>query len=275
MSYRGLSMDPDGSSPRPAENTSTPRPTTASTSVHPRACGEHVACACGSLLSGGSSPRLRGTLRHRVRTLAHDRGSSPRLRGTPKYGVKLRPFTSVHPRACGEHHGDRPRPPAVVGSSPRLRGTLRQIGARFVRERFIPAPAGNTDGEQPTHIRVYGSSPRLRGTRPQNRLGPCAHRFIPAPAGNTRRTTARPRSGPVHPRACGEHSQWVLPDPLPDGSSPRLRGTLPMGPAGPAARRFIPAPAGNTCFRGSTPAPSSVHPRACGEHACMPAMSRA
>ena len=50
-------------------------------------------------------------------------------------------------------------------------------------------------------------------------------RFIPAPAGN----------GKGH-RIC-HHFQ--------DGSSPRLRGTGPLGVGAPGFTRFIPAPAGN------------------------------
>ena len=54
-----------------------------------------------------------------------------------------------------------------------------------------------------------------------------------------------------------------------DGSSPRGRGT----PAEPLAarldRRFIPARAGNTAACPASPSPSTVHPRAGGEHAMV------
>ena len=52
---------------------------------------------------------------------------------------------------------------------------------------------------------------------------------------------------------------------LTHGSSPRLRGTVPLGLGDGGVHRFIPAPAGNS----SKPSPSAplaaVHPRACGE----------
>ena len=50
------------------------------------------------------------------------------------------------------------------------------------------------------------------------------------------------------------------------GSSPRLRGTPRVVRAVGGQRRFIPAPAGNTCVHRSRPHAAPVHPRACGEH---------
>ena len=90
----------------------------------------------------------------------------------------------------------------------------------------------------------------------------------------------------VHPRACGERTRTAQSDNRDNGSSPRLRGTLPClrhdrhmirfipAPAGNANsrrvyqhadKRFIPAPAGNAVVGGRTTQYRSVHPRACGE----------
>ena len=193
---------------------------------------------------------------------------------------------SVHPRACGEHRGERARSICSTGSSPRLRGTHPALPRATASVRFIPAPAGNTNSAMmppislPVHPRacgehsdsrpagtvIVGSSPRLRGTLlslPQTHL---TVRFIPAPAGNTRRATFSRWFPSVHPRACGEHliryyeRAWEI------GSSPRLRGTRTQSAGTPGQGRFIPAPAGNT-FRSPLPLSCfSVHPRACGEH---------
>ncbi len=111
-----------------------------------------------------------------------------------------------------------------------------------------------------------GSSPRLRGTLP-HRIGAACHpRFIPAPAGNTVTAWDAARDAAVHPRACGEHPTAGYSSALAGGSSPRLRGTLPISIRSAFPNRFIPAPAGNTGRLNPTPAPSTVHPRACGEH---------
>ena len=173
----------------------------------------------------------------------------------------------------------------AAGSSPRLRGTR---GSRYPGRhvgRFIPAPAGNAIrpssrrcprtvhpracGERIATRRFTptsaGSSPRLRGTRghpaPRHQHG----RFIPAPAGNAIAWRSRPRSSPVHPRACGERARPVSQIAPQRGSSPRLRGT-PEAMRGVIARiRFIPAPAGNALHCISDCGQRAVHPRACGE----------
>ena len=51
------------------------------------------------------------------------------------------------------------------------------------------------------------------------------------------------------------------------GSSPRLRGTSILKVPKFYWHRFIPAPAGNIGSPTALKVPSSVHPRACGEHA--------
>ena len=90
-------------------------------------------------------------------------------------------------------------------------------------------------------------------------------RFIPAPAGNSPQF---PRSNPpaaVHPRACGEQGSPCSRYRRLPGSSPRLRGTVLLMLAQPAAFRFIPAPAGNSQPSFRTYCRLPVHPRACGE----------
>ncbi len=66
---------------------------------------------------------------------------------------------------------------------------------------------------------------------------------------------------------CGER---ILPGELraiPDGSSPRVRGTPESEPAYPVTRRFIPACAGNASPESSSRLGNRVHPRVCGERA--------
>ena len=92
------------------------------TTVHPRACGEHLMCRGQSWAMRGSSPRMRGTCL-----------IQPSPRGIGRFipahagNISVRLFLyhrpTVHPRACGEH---RPFPSIATccdGSSPRMRGT--------------------------------------------------------------------------------------------------------------------------------------------------------
>ncbi len=70
--------------------------------VHPRVCGEHYDYLLKLDLTGGSSPRVRGTRRpFPARTACR----------------------AVHPRVCGEHGMQQIASPADSGSSPRVRGT--------------------------------------------------------------------------------------------------------------------------------------------------------
>ncbi len=193
---------------------------------------------------------------------------------------------SVHPRACGEHDVTKFRHHSHGGSSPRLRGTPGNGGFLITEKRFIPAPAGNTprmwlrrtpaavhpracgehENPEPAPIKGGGSSPRLRGTRSDGIIHLTEQRFIPAPAGNTFTRTWSAIYYSVHPRACGEHTSWLLVTAVFDGSSPRLRGTHAGGWDHLLCLRFIPAPAGNTGPSKLNNTLTTVHPRACGEH---------
>ena len=154
--------------------------------------------------------------------------------------------------------------------------------------RFIPACAGNTcaaaqprcqhsvhprvRGEHPSDGAVgrrgAGSSPRARGTplpRKDQPHGP--RRFIPACAGNTLPDIVAGGLVSVHPRVRGEHLASLGDGPIPNGSSPRARGTRDgKRRLQPLAQRFIPACAGNTDDQWARSAPGPVHPRVRGEH---------
>ena len=112
-----------------------------------------------------------------------------------------------------------------------------------------------------------GSSPRGRGTPRLHRHRIRRLRFIPARAGNTFKTPAKAISISVHPRAGGEHRMTPVRAWRATGSSPRGRGTRRRPEPRAGASRFIPARAGNTSPAGSARSPSTVHPRAGGEHA--------
>ena len=108
--------------PAPAGNRTNDAKTSITSAVHPRACGEQMACAERSLHEFGSSPRLRGTgeCSHVI---------SPPLRFIPApagNSDSVMPSSisqPVHPRACGEQHPRASLLRNLGGSSPRLRGT--------------------------------------------------------------------------------------------------------------------------------------------------------
>ncbi len=253
--------------------------------VHPRACGEHAAMAMMMTISIGSSPRMRGTRTSRVSSACTIR-FIPAHAGNTSTRPMLPNWYSVHPRACGEHDYNFPADQKPVGSSPRMRGTPGQTHQANGQRRFIPAHAGNTwpPAPKPSAATVHpracgehspcsppprpmtGSSPRMRGTPPGPLYFAVGVRFIPAHAGNTGRVEVGCQRSPVHPRACGEHTISHPDHPGQFGSSPRMRGTRFNKHDKFFFFRFIPAHAGNTPKASRWAVPSSVHPRACGEH---------
>ena len=233
--------------PAHAGNTSRSLPVGLRSSDHPRACGEHIYYNDDGTIKTGSSPRMRGTPSPptarptRPRIIPAHAGNTRALRV-----ARLR--WSDHPRACGEHGISGCTVWLYCGSSPRMRGTLRPPTAWRLIVGIIPAHAGNTPPPVPPrpdvtdHPRAcgehytwpdpccfkYGSSPRMRGTLALVIVCMCILRIIPAHAGNTDPAWSQSLDLADHPRACGEHCSGVSVRAEGGGSSPRMRGTLPI-----------------------------------------------
>ena len=111
-----------------------------------------------------------------------------------------------------------------------------------------------------------GSSPRMWGTLNLCYIRPEEIRFIPTHVGNTKHLPFKVRSKPVHPHACGEHSFSHRLSFCPNGSSPRMWGTLLGDDITHHLGRFIPTHVGNTTIDGREWVFPPVHPHACGEH---------
>ena len=174
-----------------------------------------------------------------------------------------------------------------------MRGT-RARQAAVARERgIIPAYAGNTmrsrtawptirdhprvGGEHPDPIvlscAIWGSSPRMRGTlmRFPSRSARCG--IIPAYAGNTMGFDSVACQEQDHPRVCGEHSAASCICSSSSGSSPRMRGTRRNAVRSSDSTGIIPAYAGNTCGIVHMANDTRDHPRVCGEHCLIVAVS--
>ena len=98
--------------------------------VHPRVCGEHMLLGLPIANTGGSSPRVRGTLSSRFIIPLPPRFIPACAGNIPGTGYAASP-TAVHPRVCGEHEN---RPPILgkrSGSSPRVRGTYLIVTACY------------------------------------------------------------------------------------------------------------------------------------------------
>ena len=115
------------------------------------------------------------------------------------------------------------------------------------------------------HLDALGSSPRVRGTVAGLPELAATARIIPACAGNRFTSPSTARTKADHPRVCGEQTRWPRHPQSIAGSSPRVRGTVPVAPPAGDARRIIPACAGNRGPRRRWSLRSPDHPRVCGE----------
>ena len=177
---------------------------------HPRACGANLVENGKLIMSGGSSPRMRGKHLHeplgdRVRRII------PAHAGQTGQGIRIPSKEEDHPRACGANMSTPPCPNCLNGSSPRMRGKPLRGTVSSLSRRIIPAHAGQTActttgrawrpdhpracganlGNNPAHGGLHGSSPRMRGKRHRTLLAALRRRIIPAHAGQT---TARRHS---------------------------------------------------------------------------------
>ena len=251
--------------------------------VHPRACGGSAMLAAAAAGAYGTSPRVRGKLpRHRDRRKTA--GYIPARAGEALGDVpKPRQF-QVHPRACGGSGQSRHRRRPDQGTSPRVRGKPRRRASKRSRRWYIPARAGEAARRQrsalisrvhpracggsraPVNDRSHhpGTSPRVRGKRA---LPPDVHDdagYIPARAGEAPPCRPSPPRLQVHPRACGGSTLWRATRELTTGTSPRVRGKLPKSLRLLAAKRYIPARAGEATTAAADAQSGTVHPRACG-----------
>ena len=192
---------------------------------HPRACGEHSSRCARPPVVCGIIPAHAGNTGHDLRSWRHHRD---------------------HPRACGEHSPFQAISRFSMGSSPRMRGTQGWKIRNAETSGIIPAHAGNTQLNTMRGASVW-DHPRACGEHVAARVGRRRDLgIIPAHAGNTVHCGFLSWFRGDHPRACGEHSADLSKTIHPQGSSPRMRGTLheesfPLAPAG-----IIPAHAGNT-----------------------------
>ena len=167
-----------------------------------------------------------------------------------------------------------------------MRGTPALLSQTQGLPGIIPADAGNTLcschrlAERRDHPRgcgehiaarlmfqgETGSSPRMRGTRSLSATPIRANRIIPADAGNTSDVKDRWTKSQDHPRGCGEHQILKSITVPSQGSSPRMRGTLPPVQGQGSRLRIIPADAGNTFVGEFATLGQQDHPRGCGEH---------
>ena len=177
-------------SPACAGNANNPLAAAHSWPVQPRVCGERTGTGILGLTTGGSAPRVRGTLCS-ARCCCLPYRFSPACAGNAAVESALAIAISVQPRVCGERTGTGILGLTTGGSAPRVRGTLCSARCCCLPYRFSPACAGNAAVESalaiaisvqprvcgerrcqvPGVARYTGSAPRVRGTPQGERRG--------------------------------------------------------------------------------------------------------
>ena len=124
-------------------NTAGVRSSSATSTVHPHAGGEHGLTTDQNEKTYGSSPRGWGTPVQVGPVKPADRFIPTRVGNTCTWSGTSG-ISPVHPHAGGEHAKVCDDARAAVGSSPRGWGTPLQLLARVAERRFIPTRVGNT-----------------------------------------------------------------------------------------------------------------------------------
>ena len=137
-------------------------------------------------------------------------------------------------------------------------------GSEWVPPRIIPAHAGFTRWLSGTSRGFSGSSPHTRGLRPPSHTHTAGLRIIPAHAGFTALAQDHQILRADHPRTRGVYVMGYMSHPLSVGSSPHTRGLLRDGLLPEDRRGIIPAHAGFTMSRSTSPYSSADHPRTRG-----------
>ena len=212
------------------------------------------------------------------------RRSIPACAGEPPTAQSWTRQTAVYPRVCGGTTLEAAVGGGVHGLSPRVRGNLPPCRTESHREGSIPACAGEpppsaaADGAAPVYPRVcggtviyigepkddWGLSPRVRGNPIVDLRQIPRRRSIPACAGEPGFHSAAMAGAGVYPRVCGGTEFGTDTHSVLQGLSPRVRGNPAGGGCVIAARRSIPACAGEPeAFRRRGDS-AGVYPRVCG-----------
>ena len=217
----------------------------ASSTDHPRLCGEKSKFGTCTFNVIGSPPPVRGKAL-RAEQQAGKGGITPACAGKRLPIRRAKRRRRDHPRLCGEKCAGLAHPGLQEGSPPPVRGKGRGRRGGQRGLGITPACAGKSlplshmRSVAEDHPRVCGeklhrcrrssrpegSPPRVRGKGPPSPSPHNAHRITPACAGKsiwTSPTTTRTRD---HPRVCGEKCPGRQPSSALWGSPPRVRGKV-------------------------------------------------
>ncbi len=234
--------------------------------VHPHMRGKYISHRKWPGIPLGSPPHAWG-IQEKAPSCAS------RTRFTPTFvgnilgsGPAGRGSAGFTPTFVGNTHKITSTELSGVGSPSHMRGIScrsRWLASHQIHRRV----RGEYGGPQVFSYARARFTPHMRGEHaPPGSAWRALARFTPTHAGNTPRPQKSPRSGEVHPHACGEYFSRRSQQIDDWGSPSRMRGTPHRVRGRQDKRRFTPAHAGNTTGAVAWSLAHPVHPRTCGEH---------
>ena len=154
----------------------------------------------------------------------------------------------------------------IDGLIPACAGKTMALQTHFLGLWAHPRVCGENSRCPMRNSSNRGSSPRVRGKLWVPGFFCFRVGLIPACAGKTPRRPIRALALRAHPRVCGENQRAKSFVPTESGSSPRVRGKLPMMTDCYAVGGLIPACAGKTERLDALHRDDGAHPRVCGEN---------
>ena len=110
---------------------------------HPRGCGAHIPYEFSTVVTPGSSPRVRGSHLTDWHESGHTRIIPAGAGLTERHNIETSAYRD-HPRGCGAHARDPLDRLHNLGSSPRVRGSPERLYRERDRTGIISAGAGLT-----------------------------------------------------------------------------------------------------------------------------------
>ena len=168
------------------------------------------------------------------------------------------------PRVRGSHGSSALQSVLINGSIPACAGEPTGIPPWIELKKVDPRVCGGAVALIARAFADYGRSPRVRGS-PRHAMRVLAlSGSIPACAGEPRQARPCPGDGGVDPRVCGGAGFIHLVRPLPQGRSPRVRGSPAPAKPDDDDPGSIPACAGEPRLDNGAARSRRVDPRVCG-----------
>mgnify|MGYP001353016287 CR=1 FL=1 len=177
---------------------------TASTTVHPHACGDNLGDYPVVWAALGSPPRVWGQLPPQFHQRRASRFTPTRV-GTTRRDARTQGRPLVHPHACGDNMRRKTSEATCPGSPPRVWGQPDRGPCQEGHRRFTPTRVGTTwpacPSRSPGTVHPHACGDNEREPVLVHRVGGSPPRVW----GQRRRRAASAWCSTVHPHACGDN----------------------------------------------------------------------